>query len=159
MQANKLLVGILFHFPLLVFADETPNVNDLERIQSETIIIKAQAKREEAQAELASRRQGQGNVGVNVDSTLPVLKSIYGTEQRLTATFIYPGNIFVEANEGDPIPGGYRLNKIVANTSKVELTKGHEKYQIGFSTMAPTSPKLTSQTPQGQGSFVPGINR
>lgn len=157
MQASK-FAGILFPLGLFagsVIANEAPTVGDLGRIQGETILIKAQAKREEAQAELAIRRQG----GVSADGTLPVLKSIYGTENRLMATFIYPGNVTVEATEGDSIPGGYRVSKIYADTSKVELGKGREKYQVGFSTLAPTSRQLIGQGQPGATPFVPGINR
>lgn len=157
MRANKFTV-ILVPLSLLVgpaVASEVPNVGDLARIQAETVLIKAQAKREEAQADLAARRQD----GVSADGTLPVLKSIYGTERRLVATFIYPGNVTVEANEGDRIPGGYRVSKIVADTNKVELARGREKFQVGFSTQAPTSHDLTSQAQPGAAPFVPGINR
>lgn len=157
MQASK-FAGILFPLSFLVgsagaMAGDVPSVGDLARIQAETVLIKAQAKREEAQAELAVRRQG----GVSADGTLPVLKSIYGTEKQLMATFIYPGNVTVEANEGDQIPGGYRVSKIFADTSKVELAKGRDKFQVGFSTLAPTSRQLTGQP--GATPFVPGINR
>lgn len=157
MQASK-FAGILFPLSFLVgsagvMAGDVPSVGDLARIQAETVLIKAQAKREEAQAELAVRRQG----GVSADGTLPVLKSIYGTEKRLMATFIYPGNVTVEANEGDQIPGGYRVSKIFADTSKVELAKGRDKFQVGFSTLAPASRQLMGQA--GATPFVPGINR
>lgn len=157
MQASK-FAGILFPLSLLVgpaAAGDVPNVGDLARIQAETVLIKAQAKREEAQAELAARRQGGGGT----DGTLPVLKSIYGTEKRLIATFIYPGSVTVEANEGDRIPGGYRVSRIFADTSKVELAKGREKFQVGFSTLAPTSHQLTGQSQPGATPFVPGIIR
>jgi len=158
MQASefmKVLVPLgLVVCSVSVTAADVPNVGDLGRIQGETILLKAQTKREEAQAELAARRQG----GVSADGTLPVLKSIYGTEKRLVVTFLYPGNVTVEANEGDQIPGGYRVSKIFAETSKVDLAKGREKFQVGFSTLAPTSRQVTGQG-NNAGAFVPGINR
>ena len=66
--------------------------------------------------------------------------------------------VVVEANEGDQIPGGYRVSKIFEETSKVELAKGREKFLVGLSALAPTSRQVTGQgnTP---GAFVPGINR
>lgn len=154
MQASK-FAGILFPLSFLVgsagvMAGDVPSVGDLARIQAETVLIKAQAKREEAQAELAVRR------GVSADGTLPVLKSIYGTEKLLMATFIYPGNVTIEANEGDQIPGGYRVSKIFADTSKVELAKGRDKFHVGFSTLAPASRQMGQS---GATPFVPGINR
>lgn len=155
MQASK-FTGILFPLSFLfgpAAAGEVPNVGDLARIQAETVLIKAQAKREEAQAELVARRQG----GASADGSLPVLKSIYGTEKRLIATFIFPGSVTVEASEGDRIPGGYQVSRIFADASKVELAKGRNKFQVGFSTLAPIPRQLTGQGLPATASFVPGI--
>jgi hypothetical protein len=152
MHINKslgLFIPLIF-FCSVAIADDALNVGDLARIQSETILIKAQVKREEVQAELARKQQDR----IRHRWYSPVLKSIYGADKLLLATFIYPGNIVVEANEGDLIPGGYRVSKIYSDINKVELIKDKHKFQVGFSALAPLIRSQGSGAP-----FVPGISR
>jgi hypothetical protein len=94
---------------------------------------------------------------------VPVLKSIYGTEngkeKQLTATFLYPGNVIIEANEGDQIPGGYKVSKIFTETNKVEIIKGKDKIQVGFSTLIPAFKQSERQVQPGISPYIPGMNR
>lgn len=138
-------------------AQDEPTVGDLARIQAETLLIKAQAKQEDARNELASKRSAGGMD----DGTLPVVKSIFGTDRRVVATLIYPGNVLVEAVPGDMLPGGYRVGKIHQDANKVELVKGKERHAVGFSTVVPAARQPISNTQPGQigapVAYVPGI--
>lgn len=159
MRTSKRLMACFVPFLLaaVAHADDVPTVGELARIQAETVLIKARAKQEEARNELASKRSAGGAD----DGTLPVVKSILGTDRRVVATLIYPGNVQVEAMPGDTLPGGYKVGKINQDSNKVELTKGKQRYTVGFSTVVPTAKQQGNTTQNGSigasPAFVPGL--
>ncbi|MFD2274645.1 hypothetical protein ACFS07_35700 [Undibacterium arcticum] len=106
-------------------AAEVATFGDLAKIQAQTTLLKAQAKQEDARAELASKRA----IGADSDGTLPVLKSIFERRYRF---FIYPGNVKVPARVGDVIPGGYIVAEANDAAQVVHLRKGRDKYSVGF---------------------------
>jgi type IV pilus biogenesis protein PilP len=134
-------------------ADSVATVDDLARVQAETLMLRAKAKAEDARAELAVKRAQGAQLGAIDDrTTLPVVKTILGTD-RLVATFLYPNNVSVPASIGDTLPGGYVVASIDGATNKVEIARGKERYVIGFSTSAPVprdrqpAPGSTAPTP------------
>jgi hypothetical protein len=137
-------------------AEALPTVGELATIQAETMLIKARIKQEEAKNDLALKHSKGGAE----DGTLPVVKSIFGTENHMVATLIYPGNMQVEAVVGELIPGGYKINKIHQTANKVELIKGKEKFTIGFSAIVPLANQKNLYSPVGpSGMNVPNIHR
>lgn len=114
-----------------------PTLGDLSRAQGQTVLLKAQAKAEQARNELdAAVRQRSAGGG---DDTLPVVRSIFGVNGKVVAMLVYPGNVQVEAVVGDVVPGGYTVGKVNVDTSKVELVRGKQKYAVGLSKIVPTS--------------------
>jgi len=132
----KRLYVILFCFvPGLSLAQAT--VGDLSKIQGETLILKAKANREAAQAELDARSRAAGGYTASDESSLPVVKSVYGVRDTLVATFIYSNGTTMEAKVGDKLNGGYKVTKIAVD--KVELMKNKKVIQLGFSATPPVS--------------------
>jgi hypothetical protein len=127
-------IGLTVMGTLAIGAEAVATVGDLARIQAETLVLKARLKQEEVKADLAAKRTS-GGVAEDT-TTLPVVKSIFGTD-RLVATFLYPGNVRVPAMLGDVIPGGYTVARIDGESNKVEITRGKERFVIGFSSSAP----------------------
>ena len=146
MRNSKRLLACFVSFMITsAYADDVPTVGDLARIQSETFLIRARAKQEEARNELISKRAA----GSTDDGTLPVVKSILGTDHRIVITLIYPGNVQVEAMLGDTVPGGYKVGKIYQDSNKVELTKGKQRYTVGFSAVVPMAKQRESTVQNG----------
>ncbi|WP_338544687.1 type IV pilus biogenesis protein PilP [Pseudomonas benzopyrenica] len=148
-------------------------VGELSRVQSETILYKAQGERAKALRELndggtqaktalqpsflpqpivpsssaaSSTLEHRGTA-----EQLPVVKLIYGTGKTLRATLLYPGGFEIDASlASTDLPGGYR----VANLSldSVVLSRGGKRYPLGFSNRAPSYPVATVATGQ-----LPGL--
>jgi hypothetical protein len=114
----------------LARADDGQSIGTLDKIQADTILLNARIKQQEARDTLAKQNG-------NSDGGLPVVKSIFGTQKRTVATFLYPGNMTIEAVQGDTLPGGYRVRKIYTETNKVDLTKDGQKFSVGMSSVAP----------------------
>lgn len=144
-MANKvgLLMGwfSLSLFSATSFAQAIKTVGELDEIQSSTILMKAKAKYEEEKNNYLKSRAENGDA----DGTLPVVKSILGTDKRTTVTFLYPGNVKVSAQPKDAIPGGYIVGQVDEDAGKVELLHGKERYMVGFSSTAPVSKNKPNQ--------------
>lgn len=138
----KLLLVVVAMVPSLCLAASGPTVGDLSRIQGETMIIKAKANREAAQAELNLRLRSSGAAGTADDSDIPVVKTVYGGGRERVATFLYSNGTTMEASVGDTINGGYKVVKI--SVDKVELQKGKKLVQVGFS----ATPTVSLPAPQ-----------
>lgn len=114
-------------------ATDTGTIGDLSRIQAETILIKAKAKREEARNELQAK-----SVSVtDGDGTVPVVSRIINNE----ITFLYANNVKVPARVGDLIPGGFKVAAVNEASRAVSLRKGSETYVVGFSDVVPSMKK------------------
>jgi type IV pilus biogenesis protein PilP len=130
------LVAVLIAFgPALGMAE--PTVGDLSKIQGETLIIKAKANREAAQAELDARTRATGGYSGSDESNVPVVKSVYGVRDTLVATFIYPNGTTMEAKVGDTLNGGFKVTKIAVD--RVELMRNKKVIQVGFSATPPVA--------------------
>lgn len=131
-----------------------PTLGDLSRAQGLTVLLKAQAKTEQARNELdaAVRQRSAGGV----DDTLPVVRSIFGVNGKVVTMLVYPGNVQVEAVTGDVVPGGYTVSKVNVETSKVELVRGKQKYAVGLSKIVPTS-RTVATAGGGSAVVIPSI--
>lgn len=81
------------------------NIERLERIQSETLLLEAQALR--ARAELASRSGGNDTPPPVVipGGTLPRIAEISGIRDPLTARLVMPDGALIEVSPGQSIAG------------------------------------------------------
>jgi len=123
------------------------SVADLDRIQSETIMYRAEAARAEA---LAKARGG--NAAEPADA-LPVVRGVFGSGTALFATFLYPNGASVDAPVNARIPGGFVVAKV--SPTAVELVRGGNRYSLGFSDqrpmpLAPAAAAKPNQAPNGE---------
>lgn len=148
-------------------------VGELSRVQSETILYKAEGERAKALRELnnggaqsvsapqlgylpppMATQTGRLNAGEPADAVeqLPVVKLIYGAGKALHATLLYPGGVEVDASPASTdLPGGYRVASL--NLDSVVLSRGGKRYPLGFSNRAPSYPVATAAT--GRASVLP----
>lgn len=145
------LVGLV---PALCVAN---TVGDLSKIQGETLIIKAKANREAAQADLDARARVTGGYAMSDEVNVPVVKSVYGVRDTLVATFIYSNGTTMEAKVGDTLNGGFKVTKITVD--RVELLKNKKVIQLGFSAMAPLAPAAGVQIPGVSQPYIPPMGR
>ena len=149
-------------------------VGELSRVQSETILYKAQGERAKAlrelndggtQAKVATQPSylpqpvvaPTSRVSGAVEQTgaveqLPVVKLVYGTGTALHATLLYAGGFEIDASPASTdLPGGYRVANLTLDS--VVLTRGGKRYPLGFSNRAPSYPVATAAA--GQASVLP----
>lgn len=143
--AACLLAGALAAIALPCAAQ---SVADLDRIQSETILYRAEAARAEA---LAKARGGTAETA----DVLPVVRGVFGTGSSLFATFLYPNGASVDAPVNARIPGGFVVAKV--SPTAVELVRGGTRFSLGFSDQRPmpVTPVAPSTSDQGPGAVDP----
>ncbi|KTT03281.1 type IV pilus biogenesis protein PilP [Pseudomonas rhizoryzae] len=145
-------------------------VGELSRVQSETILFKAQGERAKALREIngggvqatsvpqPSYPQQtlpiQGNRGMttadpaNAVEQLPVVKLVYGSGKALHATLLYSGGFEIDASlTSTDLPGGYRVASLTLDS--VVLSRGGKRFPLGFSNRAPSYPVASVAASQG----------
>lgn len=144
-------------------------VGELSRVQSETILYKAQGERAKALRELndggtqakvaaqpsylpqpvvapTSRVSGAAEQTGAVEQ-LPVVKLVYGAGKALRATLLYAGGFEIDASlASTDLPGGYRVASL--SLDSVVLSRGGKRYPLGFSNRAPSYPVASVATSQ-----------
>lgn len=128
---NRTLLIVMLCAAGLAHAEGT--VGDLSNIQSETLLLKAMVEQAAAQSELNAKSSVNSHSG---DGTPPVVKSVYGVGDQLTATFLYSTGVMMDAKQGDTILGGFKV--VSVGVDKVELMKGKQRLTVGFAATAPT---------------------
>ena len=141
------------------------NVGELGKVQSETILLKAQAERTNAQLEangiLPNAPQPVAQFpapgltptmtatspGLR-QSALPVVKEISGSGQKLRASLIYADGSEVDAKPGRELPNGFRVQQITLDG--VVLSKEGKQYPLGFGN------RVVSQPQQSLPGLMPG---
>jgi type IV pilus biogenesis protein PilP len=125
-------------------------VGVLGRLYEQRLLVKAQVELMNAQAELKTK----GATTANIDqSYAPTVKMVQGVDNSLFATFLYPGNMTMDARVGDTISGGYKVLAISVN--QVVLSKDGERIRLGFSASPPT-PLPSMETVGGQNASITG---
>lgn len=147
-------------------------VGELSRVQSETILYKAQGERAKALREIngssapaaspqpsyltqpqpqsatmqGSRVSGEVTPAGAIEQ-LPVVKLIYGSGKALRATLLYTGGFEIDASlASSDLPGGYRVASL--SLDSVVLSRGGKRYPLGFSNRAPSYPVASVATSQ-----------
>lgn len=136
--------------------------DQLAEVYSETLMLKAQAKREEARQDLAAKTGGMGDAGA-----LPNVRRIDKiNDDPATAELLFAGNVKVEAREGTRLPGGYRVERVDMTSRTVEISRGRDRYTIGMSSNVPQAAKVAGQgggpqvgAPTFASPFVPAVGR
>lgn len=125
-------------------------VGVLGRLYEQRLLIKAQVELMNAQAQLKSRDVTTAKIA---ESYAPAVKMVQGVGDSLFATFLYPGNMTMDARVGDVISGGYKVLAISVN--QVVLSKDGERIRLGFSASPPT-PLPPMDAMPGQSGALPG---
>jgi len=132
------------------------SVGALGKVQSETILFKAQAERTKAELEangtLPNAPQPVAQFpapGLTPTMTatspgprllaLPVVKEISGSGQKLRASLIYSDGSEVDAKPGSELPNGFRVQQITLDG--VVLSKEGKRYPLGFGNRVVTQPQ------------------
>lgn len=133
------LVLVLPGFGVWAAGNSTETVGDLSKVQSETIMYDAKAKRAEAKAKwqesilksgddpLLSQSQAAPSVVV---ADLPTVTGISGAAGRLFATFRYVNGTTTTSKSGEQIPGGYLVAEV--GIDRVVLTRGDRRIPLQF---------------------------
>lgn len=159
MRANRcaLLLATLIAAPFAHSERAQPTVGDLSRVQSETLLYKAQGARAQA---LADKRRSESEAGIDttgatgqaappvIDSELPTITGISGRAGRLFATFRYPNGNTATAKSGEAIPGNFRVAEV--SLDRAVITRGDRRIPLQFGD-APTQ-----QPQQSSGQLLPG---
>ena len=113
----------------------------LGRLYEQRLLIKAQVELMNAQAQLKTKGVTTAKIA---ESYAPTVKMVQGVGDNVFATFLYPGNMVMDARVGDTISGGYKVESISVN--QVMLSKDGERIRLGFSGSPPTPlPALDGQ--------------
>ena len=138
------------------------NVGELAIVQSQTILLKAQAERAQAQrsingednhstAQSPASFVPQGLLPPPITATratdtqqeLPVVKAIFGSARRLRATLLYSSGFEVDADASSrELPGGYRVANLTLDS--VTLERDGKRFPLGFSNIPPGSASSSS---------------
>ncbi len=138
------LFSMLWSFENTAYASAT--IEELSRLQSETILLQAKLKQAELRSELSARNYPKHSVEVE---QLPVVQAVYGAGNERYATLLYNSGMTLDAKTGDLIPGGFTVISI--SVDQILLSKGKQRAVLGFATVAkPASnipaPFLPNQT-------------
>ncbi len=154
---------------MAVAADPSPtdlsriNIGELSQVQSETLLFTAQAARARAKEDIVNGGKTSTSAPVQVTQTaytmpapasnttpqLPVVKTVFRTNNALYATLLYGGGFEVDASVGNAeLPGGFKV--ISVSLDSVVLGHDGRRYPLGFSTRAPSgsfeAPQMSLQT-------------
>lgn len=139
MQTAKFVAALLALSCFSAIAAPIPTEDMLAEVAAETVMLKAQAKREDARQDLAAKAGGLGDSG-----GLPTIRRVDRVnDEPPVAELIFAGNVKVEARQGTKLPGGYRVEAIDMKARTVDVSRGKERYTIGMSASGPqpTQPK------------------
>ncbi|AWK41580.1 MULTISPECIES: type IV pilus biogenesis protein PilP [Photorhabdus] len=101
----------------------------LEKLQTDLMLLRAETARANAQAELdkISRIVNRGSA---VNNDLPLVKSIFGRNGGLIATLRFRLGGIMDVKAGDWLPNGYKVIRI--NTGVVTFAKQGRCYDVGL---------------------------
>lgn len=169
MRANSLFMLALVLPAFTVGAAELsmPTVGDLSKVQSETIMYEAQAKRAEAKAKMQDNLLKAGDdpassqVNTNtapsvVASDVPTVMGISGVAGRLVASFRYGNGTTASSKSGQQIPGGFTVAEV--GIDRVVLTKGDRRIALQFGVASQPTQPTTAAMPFMLPGQVTGFN-
>jgi type IV pilus biogenesis protein PilP len=174
MQNKLSLVLLSLWLPITVVQAAEPglsgiDVGELGRVQSETILFKAQTERNKAErtasgeSDVQQAQQVQqvlpqvgGFPTPSIPTTpgirqpaLPVVKQISGSGQKLRATLLYSGGSEIDAQPGSELPEGFRVLQVTLDG--VVLVREGRRFPLVFGNQA-----STTQPQMGLPGLIPG---
>ncbi|MEK9497678.1 type IV pilus biogenesis protein PilP [Photorhabdus sp. P32] len=100
----------------------------LEKLQTDLMLLKAETARANAQAEF-DKISKMVNKGA-VNNGLPLVKSIFGRNGVLTATLRLRSGGIMDVKTGEQLPNGYKVVRI--DTGVVTFSKQGRFYDVGL---------------------------
>lgn len=116
-----------------------PTVNDLTKIQADTLVLQAQnALADEARRLAASNHESSVAAAPQMPARerIPVVARVVGQAGKPTAYLLLGDGSVVAAQKGVSIPGGYTVVDVSAR--QVRVTKNGSTFALGFAVTAPT---------------------
>ncbi|KMW71408.1 hypothetical protein TI10_21295 [Photorhabdus luminescens subsp. luminescens] len=101
----------------------------LEKLQTDLMLLKAETARANAQAEF-DKISKMVNKGGAVNIGLPLVKSIFGRNGVLTATLRLRSGGIMDVKTGEQLPNGYKVVRI--DTGVVTFSKQGRFYDVGL---------------------------
>lgn len=104
------------------------SVDELTRLNDETVLLKARTSKAEAQSAL---RKAAGDTSSDRENRVfaPVVSGVFGRGGRNFAQFRYPNGVQVDAYPGEMIDGGYRVESV--NVECVAVRKHGKRWCMG----------------------------
>ncbi|MQL48571.1 type IV pilus biogenesis protein PilP [Photorhabdus khanii] len=115
--------------PVLPAATTDSVAEQLAKLQTEVMLLKAETARANAQAELDKISSVVNKSGA-ANNDLPLVKSIFGRNGALIATLRFRSGGIMDVKAGDRLPNGYKVIRI--NNGVVTLTKQGRFYDVGL---------------------------
>ena len=153
MAANASRAALFLLATALALPAAAQNVGELANVQAETMLVKAKAARAEAYAKLNEATKTGGEPSTGTDTGMPVVRGVYGSGERLYATFLYSNGSTVDARRGDSLPGGFVVSGVSA--SRVELRRAGRTHVIGFSDVRPMATAASRQAANSGPALAP----
>ncbi|WP_144241848.1 type IV pilus biogenesis protein PilP [Pseudomonas chlororaphis] len=142
-------------------AQAASTVGELTDVQAQAVLAEAKVRLAEAQAKLEGKEPVATTIGMSamppardISPPEPVVRAIYGSGGRITASFLFAGGYEADAGAGQDLPGGYRVESI--SMDKVILSKDGKRFPVGFSNTAPSMPVLSQQVGGMPAPALPG---
>ncbi len=101
----------------------------LEKLQTDLMLLKAETARANAQAEFDKISREVSKSGA-ANNDLPLVKSIFGRNGALTATLRFRSGGIMDVKAGDQLPNGYKVIRI--DTGVVTFAKQGRFYEVGL---------------------------
>lgn len=136
---------VIAAMPTQAIAEDAGTVGDLGKVQSNTMMLKAKIREQEAQAALR-RGDGQSESGVpkapeSVTAVLPNVKLISSGESGPYAVLLYADGATSAGGEGRKVPGGLTIKSISAASRSVDVVDANGKrHTLGMSSTPPIVP-------------------
>ncbi|WP_425928638.1 type IV pilus biogenesis protein PilP [Pseudomonas sp. NyZ201] len=150
------------------------DVGELGRIQSRTILLKAQAEMAKAERDAndagATVQAVHGASPARIESQtsdggkqqpqsidLPVVKAITGSSTKLQAALLFSSGVEVEAGIGRELPDGFRVQQITLEG--VTLERKGQRFPLGFSNQMPVPVSPKSPAMSQPAAPLPGVTQ
>lgn len=154
---TKVAASILFSVVMssaTLAQDTSATVGDLEKVQSQTELLKAQVAKATAAADLRAK-DPQSTAG-GISTGLPGVKAVFGRGRRLFATFVFAGGATMDAKAGDTLSPGMSVRSVAID--RVVVRWHGTDFPLGFSTLPPVTGHANLSPSQGmQYPGMPGM--
>jgi hypothetical protein len=142
-SANVLLAAAAVAFGPAAYATDT-TVESLTKLEAETAVLKAKARKLEVQAQIASREAEIAKLTLPAVYGDPTVRSVEGVGRQTYATLQLDNGSAMDVKVGDALPSGAKVTSIGPNEVIVQK-RDKRHYRLA-----------TTPVPQAQTGALPG---